>query len=127
MTTSRREGWISGLVIGAISGVILLVVPVAGLVFALVFALVVRLKGSGVAAAGGFGVGAGSSLLALLIRGIAACEAFDAGPGQGCTAPDLAPWLAIGVLALASGVVVTAATISVARRSSRGSAADQRG
>ncbi len=127
MTTSRREGWISGLVIGAISGLTILVLPVAGAVIALVFAIVVRKKGSGVAAAGGFGVGAGASLLALLIRGIAACESFDAGPGQGCTAPDLAPWLAIGVLALASGAVVTAATIAAARRSRRGSAADQRG
>jgi hypothetical protein len=117
MTTSRREGWISGLVIGAICGLTLLVVPVAALVFALVFALVVRMKGAGVAAAGGFGVGAGASLLALLIRAIAACEAFNAVPGQGCTAPDLAALLAVGVLALASGVVLTAATIAAARRS----------
>jgi hypothetical protein len=117
MTTTRREAWISGLVIGAVTGLTILVLPVAGAVIALVFAIVVRMKGSGVAAAGGFGVGSGASLLALLIRGIAACEAFDAGPGQGCTAPDLGPWLTIGVVALVSGVVLTAATIAAARRS----------
>ncbi|HET9519623.1 MAG TPA: hypothetical protein VFO73_01095 [Candidatus Limnocylindrales bacterium] len=127
MTTSRREAWISGLVIGAVTGLTILVLPMAGAVIALVFAILVRIKGSGVAAAGGFGVGCGASLLALLIRGIAACEAFDSGPGQGCTAPDLSPWLAAGVLALGSGVVLTAAAIAAARRARRASAADQRG
>jgi hypothetical protein len=127
MTTTRREAWISGLVIGAVTGLTILVLPIAGAVIALVFAIVVRIKGSGVAAAGGFGVGSGASLLALLIRGIAACAAFDARPGQGCTTPDLAPWLAIGVLAVVSGVALTVAAIAAARRARRASAADQRG
>ena len=125
--TSRREAWISGLVIGAVTGLAILLVPVAGAAIALLFAIVVRVKGSGQAAAGGFGVGAGASLLALLVRAIVACEAFDAEPNQGCTAPDLGPWLAVGLLALVSGVTLTGAAIAAALRDRRASATDQRG
>jgi hypothetical protein len=125
--TTRREAWISGLVIGAATGMAILVIPGAAAAIALVFAIVVRARGSGQAAAGGFGIGAGASLVALLIRGIAACDAFNAEPDQGCTAPDLGPWLAVGLLALVSGVALTAAAIAASRRARRRSDADQRG
>ena len=127
VTTTRREAWISGLLIGAVTGLAILVVPVAGAAIALAFAIVVSVKGSGRAAAGGFGIGAGASLVALLVRGIVACEAFDAEPNQGCTAPDLGPWLAVGLLALVSGITLTGAAIAAAWRDRRASAAGQRG
>jgi hypothetical protein len=115
------------LVVGAATGLTILILPVAGMIIALVFAIVVRMKGSGQAAAGGFGIGFGASIQLLLLRGITACEAFDAEPGQGCTAPDLGPWLAIGVLAFVSGVVLTVAAVAAARRARRESASGQRG
>ena len=120
VTASAREGWISGLVIGVVSGLASLVFPTFGLLVALVFAFVVSRFGGRLAAAGGFGLGFGSCWSVLLIRGIAACKDFDSVPGQGCTMPDLAPWLLIAASMTVVGITLTLLAIVRFRRNARG-------
>jgi hypothetical protein len=103
----RRTDWLAGLVVGAVAGVLTLIFPILGLGIALVFGLLIIRRARRLPALGGLFLGLGAAWVGLLVRAQLACQAFDAEPGQECIQPDIGPWLAVGGVFVAIGVVAT--------------------
>jgi hypothetical protein len=110
----RRTDWLAGLVVGALAGVLTLIFPTLGWGIALVFGLLILRRGRRLPAFGGLFLGLGAAWVGLLVRAELACRAFDAEPGQECIQPDIGPWLAVGAMFVAIGIVAT--VVAVFRR-----------
>jgi hypothetical protein len=105
--TPARTAWIAFLILGVLDTVLLLEFPPAGLLL-LVLAIVGTLwRPPRGAALAGLVTGIGGTWTGLMVRVKVSCEAFNAVPGQGCEAPDIDGWIAIGGAILAIGMVVT--------------------
>jgi hypothetical protein len=85
----------------------MLVFPTLGWGIALVFGLLVLRRTRRLPAFAGLSLGLGAAWVGLLIRAQLACQAFDAEPAQECIQPDLGPWLALGGVFVAIGIVAT--------------------
>ncbi len=107
----RFTNWLAGLVAGTSSGLLVLVVPTLGVALVALGAIGVLRARPRVAGVSGLLVGIGAIIVALLIRAQMACEAFDAVPMQGCEAPDITPYLALGGGSLAAGLILSAVAI----------------
>jgi hypothetical protein len=113
---SSREGWIAGLAVGAAGGFLALELPILGWGIVMAFAVIAVLRGPRLPAEAGLLTGVGTSWILLLGRGILECRAFNEVPGQGCSQPDLGPWLIAGGTMLALGVAGTVLAVGRTRR-----------
>jgi hypothetical protein len=99
------RNWFAGLALGASAGVLLGVMPTFGVVILTAFLIPAAGSEHGRAAASGLLVGMAATWLGLVLAAEARCAAFDAGPNQGCVAPDLTGWVVLaGGLLVAGGV-----------------------
>jgi hypothetical protein len=106
MRSTRRSAWFSGLVVGVVAGFLTLELPTLGWLLVVAYAvgaLVWRRLLSGV---GGLLTGIGVIWVTLLGRVALTCQAT--GDELGCHAPDLGPWLLVGVTMLIAGLALTA-------------------
>jgi hypothetical protein len=117
----NREGstslgaWGPGVVVGLAAGLATLSIPTLGWLIVIAFAVPAVIGHRRTAALGGLFTGLGSTWLALLGRMAIACPARD--PNEvGCHAPDIGPWLAVGVAMLALGVALSGLAAMRARR-----------
>jgi hypothetical protein len=105
--TPARTAWLAFAMLGVLDTLLLLEFPPAGLLLlVLAIAGMVRRRPRDAALAGLL-TGIGGTWTGLMVRVKVSCEAFDAVPGQGCEAPDIDGWIAIGGAILAIGVLVT--------------------
>lgn len=110
------SNWIAGLAVGVGAGVLSSVLPILGWVIAVAFLVGLIRATPRIPAVGGLFLGIGTTWLALLLRSHVECQAFNSAPGQACGEPDIGPFLAVGAVLLAVGMVATAATLVGARR-----------
>ena len=104
-----REGWpfwVIGLVLGAMVGL-----PAASfgfplLIMSVAFVALGFMATRSLAFLSGAVTGIGGMWLALLIRAQLACDAFDAGPNQGCQSSGVEPWVILSVFVLGIGLVL---------------------
>ncbi|GAC1675071.1 MAG: hypothetical protein NVS9B8_17440 [Candidatus Limnocylindrales bacterium] len=99
--------WFAAALLGALAGALTLEIPSIGWLLVFGFALPATLAGRRSAALGGMLLGLGAAWIALLSAASARCTTFNAEPGQGCTEPDLGPWLTIGFAMLVGGALLT--------------------
>jgi hypothetical protein len=105
--TRPRTAWLAFALLGILNSVLLLEFPPAGLLL-LVLAIVGMLwRPPRGAAFAGLVTGIGGTWTGLMARVKVSCEAFNAVPGQGCEAPNIDGWVAIGAVILAIGMLVT--------------------
>jgi hypothetical protein len=107
-TTRRRSAWSGGLVVGLVSGFLALTLPVVGYEIALLFIAGALLARGSLAAVAGLSLGIGTGWTALMANQAATCRPPD------CIPPDLGPWLAIGLVFVGVGVLMT--VVAAARR-----------
>ncbi len=93
-----------------------LVLPVFGWVIAAAFLVGLVRATPRIPAVGGLFLGLGTTWLSLLMRSHFECQRFNAAPGQSCMEPDIGPYLALGAVLVAIGIVATAAALIRARR-----------
>jgi hypothetical protein len=98
--------WLAGLLIGVVGGLIFLLLPPFGLVVVAIFTLLAIGRGNRSLALSGLLIGIGASWIGLLAAANARCTEFDQLPNQGCEAPDLTVWFAIGAGCLVIGAVL---------------------
>ena len=117
-TTGRRglSNWHAGVLVGVAAGVLTLTFPTLGWLITAAFMLGLIRAPLRLPAFGGLFVGLGATWLVLLVRSTFACRAFDVAPNQECLEPDIGPFVAAGVVLLASGVVSTMVATIQARR-----------
>jgi hypothetical protein len=96
----RRRRWWIGLVTGVAGGAGTLLAGSIGGVLGIVAILLAVAETPRGGAVGGVLVGLGAAWLVLFGRAVVGCR-------EDCVAPDLAPWLAIAVVLLALGIVVS--------------------
>jgi hypothetical protein len=111
-STTRRSGWLSGLVVGVAAGALSLVVPFVGWTISLAFLVGASVSRAALASVGGFLLGGGSSWIGLLAQADLRCRSFT-GPGRECIAPDVSGFVVTAAVMLAAGSI---ATIAAARR-----------
>jgi uncharacterized membrane protein len=104
--TTQRPSWLGGLVVGAVAGFLSLELPLVGWVLFVAFAAVALLAGPRLAGLGGLLIGTGTIVLALVTVADARCRQSN-GPGEGCTPPDMTPWLVIGLAMAVAGVILS--------------------
>jgi hypothetical protein len=105
--SDRASNWIAGFGLGGIIGILGGGLPVFGLVLAAAFLVPALRSRAPIAAVAGLLVGAAGFWLLLVGRATLACSAFDAGPGQECSGPDLGAWVVGASLLLVAGLALT--------------------
>jgi hypothetical protein len=96
----RPSSWLPGFVVGVAAGFATLEIPTLGWLLVVAFVVPVLIRGPRRAAIGGLLTALGGVWAVLLGRVALTCRA-------GCEAPDLGPWLAVGGVMLAAGVLLT--------------------
>jgi hypothetical protein len=105
--TRPLTAWLAFALLGVLDTVLLLEFPPAGLLLLVLAIAGMAWRPPRGAALAGLLTGIGLTWTGLMVRVNVSCEAFDAVPGQGCEAPDIDGWIAIGGAILAIGVLVT--------------------
>ncbi len=111
----RRSNWLAGLVVGAAGGVLFWLFPILGIAVMGLFAILAVTRPDRLSGVSGLLVGAGAGWLGVLSRAIVDCNRFNEGPNQGCVAPDLTAWIAVGAMLFGTGMVLL--VVAVRRRS----------
>jgi len=106
-----NRGWLPGLAVGLTAGFATLSIPALGWLLVVAFAVPALIGRRRLAALGGLLTGLGAIWLLLLGRVALMCTARD--PNEvGCHAPDLGPWLTLGVALLLGGLALTAVAVA---------------
>jgi hypothetical protein len=103
----RSVRWVQGVLFGCVIGAAVLEVPTLGLLALLLCVLWASIDGVRPAGMAGLLLGLGGAVVLLLVAANARCAAFNDAPNQGCTAPDVTPFLVVAGVLVAVGVVLT--------------------
>ncbi|HEX4897255.1 MAG TPA: hypothetical protein VFV53_02735 [Candidatus Limnocylindrales bacterium] len=109
--STARSSWFAGLVIGTGGGFLLLEGPTLGLAILAAMAVLARLAGQAIAGAGGLLMGVGAIWIAALARVKLSCTVAN-----GCEAPTIDGYLAVGAGFLALGTVASLVALARSRR-----------
>ena len=106
--SSRRTGWLAGLVVGAASGFLALLAGPLGLLVALGFVPAVVRSRHALAPLAGLRIGAGSISVALITAAKASCTTVVTPTSySSCTAPDLTIWIILAGAVVLAGVLLS--------------------
>jgi len=105
--TPPRTVWLAFALLGVVGTVPLLEFPIAGVLLLVLAFAGIAWRPPRTAAVAGLVTGAGGAWTGLLLRVQISCDAFNAVPGQGCEAPGIDGWIAVGGVILAIGLIAT--------------------
>ena len=103
----RGVRWVQGVLLGCVIGAAVLEVPAIGLLVLLPCLLWAWIDGVRPAGMAGLLLGLGGAAALLFVAANGRCAAFNDVPNQGCTAPDVTPFLVVAAVLVAVGVVLT--------------------
>jgi hypothetical protein len=105
MSAGLQRPWLAGFVVGITAGFAALEIPPVGWGLVVAFAAAALRSRARGPATGGLLTGLGGVWVVLLERVAVSCRASD---GElGCQAPDLHPWLTVGLAMLVVGAVLS--------------------
>ncbi len=123
MRSESWPSWLIGLVFGVVAGILVLLGGGPFLFLSLAFLALAFVAARSLALLSGAFVGIGASWLAVTVRAQLACDAFNAGPNQGCRGYGVGPFIA-----LSAGIVVVGVLLGIgAWRRRAGQASSQAG